>query len=53
MRLCLLPASMLHAVDGPKVSQPYCLTPLDIFEQFILHEIFKKAQDKNRWGFTA
>jgi hypothetical protein len=48
MQLCLLRVSMFHAVDGPRVAQPYRLTPLDVFERFILQDIFRKAQDKNR-----
>jgi hypothetical protein len=47
MQLCLLRVSMFHAVDGPRVVQPYRLTPLDVFERFILQDIFRKAQDKN------
>jgi hypothetical protein len=47
--LLLLP----FAVDGPKVAQPYCLTPLDIFERFILRTIFRKAQEKDRCACAA
>jgi hypothetical protein len=47
--LSILPVAAF-AVDGSRVAQPYRVTPVDIFERFILRDIFKKAAEKDRSG---
>jgi hypothetical protein len=45
--LCCCCIFTLPAVDG-RVSHGYCITPLDVFEHFILQHILKLADAKNK-----